>query len=56
MCKVGRRKTNNPIILEVDAKEATRDGMKIKNASEKVYVTERIPAEFIKLTDWFAIR
>lgn len=47
---VGRRHTNQPVILTVDAKGAQENGTRIERASPVVYVADEIPPEFI--TRW----
>lgn len=45
--KVGKRRTNNPVILEVNIEEARENGISIERASDKVYVADEIPSKFI---------
>lgn len=49
--KVGRRRTDKPVILEIEAKKAIREGIEIGKASEMVYLADYIPAKFIKLKE-----
>ncbi len=44
---VGRRHHSDPVILEVDAEAAMRDGIRIERASSVVYVADRVPPEYI---------
>lgn len=46
--EVGRRRTDNPVILKIEAKKARKNGIRIERASEKVYVADYIPADFIE--------
>lgn len=46
--EVGRRRTPQPVILEIDAEQATKEGIVIEKANEKVFVTDNIPPEFIR--------
>lgn len=45
--QVGKRRTDNPVILEVNVKEASGKGVNVERASDKVYVADEIPAEHI---------
>jgi putative RNA 2'-phosphotransferase len=44
---VGRRKSPNPIILLVRAKDAWKAGIAFYAGNEKVWLTDRVPPEFI---------
>lgn len=46
--EVGRRKTHDPVILEVDAGKAIKKGVRIEKASKKVYTADYVPPKFIK--------
>lgn len=46
---VGKRRTNNPVILRVDVREAQREGIKVESASDKVFVADYIPPRFISM-------
>ena len=46
--EVGKRRTNKPVILKIDAKKAQKENIKIERASDKVYVTDKIPPKHIK--------
>lgn len=46
-CGVGRRHHPQPIILEIDAEEACKNGVKFFDRGE-VVLSEKIPPEFIK--------
>jgi len=43
----GRVRTENPIILEVDAKEASADGLIIQKAGRTVYLTTDVPPKYL---------
>ena len=45
--EVGTRRTKKPVILEINAEEARKDGVKFYKAIDKVYVCEAIPPEYI---------
>ncbi|MGC8585540.1 MAG: RNA 2'-phosphotransferase [Thermoplasmata archaeon] len=45
----GRHRTDNPIVLEIDAEKLINDGRAIYRANEKIYITKEIPpGYFIK--------
>ena len=44
----GRVRTENPIILEVDAQGATEDGILIQKAGKTVYLTTDVPPKYLK--------
>jgi len=46
--EVGKRRTSEPVILEIDIERATKEGIRIEKASEKVYVADYIPPKSIK--------
>ena len=45
--EVGTRRTKKPVILEINAEKARKDGVKFYKATDKVYVCEAIPPEYI---------
>lgn len=47
--QVGKRRTDSPVILKVDAEKATESGIKIERASDRIYVSDNIPPNFISL-------
>jgi len=49
--EVGYRRTRNPVILEIDAEKARRDGFKFYKATDKVYLCREIPPKYIKRKD-----
>ncbi|MFB6290842.1 MAG: RNA 2'-phosphotransferase [Candidatus Bipolaricaulia bacterium] len=49
--EVGKRHTPEPVLLEIQASEATESGVTFQKASDKVYVTDFVPPEFIKPFD-----
>ena len=46
--EVARLRTERPIILEVDAKKAREDGIKIIQATKDICLSDEIPPEYIK--------
>jgi len=46
--KVGKRHTPDPVVLKVDACSARASGVKFLRASDRVYVTDYVPAKFIE--------
>lgn len=49
--KVGKRRTDEPVILKIDVKGARKEGKRIERASDRVYVAEDIPPRFISVED-----
>ena len=47
----GRVRTDAPVILEVDAKGATDDGILIQKAGKTVYLTTDVPPKYLKRLD-----
>ncbi len=47
----GLRRTENPIILAIDAGRAIDEGYRIHQAGKTVYVTDEVPAEFLAKAD-----
>ncbi|MFP4005659.1 MAG: RNA 2'-phosphotransferase [Candidatus Hadarchaeia archaeon] len=47
--KVGKRRSDNPVLLKIDAQRARDNGIRIERASEEVFVAEPIPPEFIEI-------
>ena len=45
---LGLRRTPNPVILEIDAEKARRNGIKFYKATNEVYLTSYIPPNYIK--------
>ena len=50
--EVGRRKTKKPIILQIDAGKALREGIRVEKATDKIYVSEHIPEKFISVYEF----
>ena len=46
---VGKRRDANPIILQIDSKNAFEDGIKFYKGNDIVWLCESLPAEYIKL-------
>jgi putative RNA 2'-phosphotransferase len=47
--EVGSRRTAHPIVLEIDAKAAREDGMKLFRATDKVFLSGPVPRKYIKI-------
>lgn len=47
----GRVRTESPVILEVDARTATNDGLVIQKAGRTVYVTNEVPPKYLVRID-----
>jgi len=48
---VGRRRTNNPVVLQIDCKAAMDNGIKVEKATDRVYCANYIPVEYISKKD-----
>jgi len=46
---VGRRRDENPIILEIDCIRALSDGIKFYIGNDKVWLCDKIPPKYIKI-------
>ncbi len=46
---VGKRRDKEPIILEIDAKQASDDGIVFYIGNDKVWLADKIPAKYIKV-------
>jgi putative RNA 2'-phosphotransferase len=46
--EVGLRRTQQPVVLEIDAETARKDGLKFFRATLKVYVCNEVPPRYIK--------
>lgn len=44
----GLHRTDNPIILEINAEDAIRDGFEFYRATKTIYITREIPPRYIK--------
>lgn len=47
--EVGSRRTKSPVVLEINAEAARKDGSKFYRATDKVYVCDVIPSRYIKI-------
>ena len=47
--KVGKRRDNEPIILEINAKQAWDEGIKFYQGNDKVWLADFVPSKFIVL-------
>lgn len=45
--EVGRRRTDEPTILEIDAQSARKDGIKFYRATDQVYLCDGVPPQYI---------
>ncbi len=45
---VGRRRASEPVILEVDVKEARKDGLRFFKATERIFLCRRVPPKYLK--------
>lgn len=48
--EVGLRRTENPVILEINVEAARKDGLRFFKATDKVYVCDAIEPKYIKMT------
>jgi putative RNA 2'-phosphotransferase len=46
--QIGKRRTNNPVILVVNCTEARKAGLKFYQASDQVYLCRSVPARYIR--------
>ena len=46
--EVGKRRTNTPLVLLIDASEASKDGIRFYRVTDKVYVCKHGTAKYIK--------
>lgn len=46
--EAGRVRTNNPVVLEIDARTAREKGITIMKAGKTVYLVTEVPAEFLQ--------
>lgn len=46
---VGRRRDGHPVILQVDAAKAYADGVKFYYVSDKVWLTDQIPPQYLHI-------
>jgi putative RNA 2'-phosphotransferase len=46
--EAGKVRTENPVILKVDAERARKDGVVIKKAGKFVYITKEVPPEYLE--------
>ncbi len=46
--EVARLRTDEPIVLEIDAKEARKDGIRFIKVNENIVLSEEIPPKYIK--------
>lgn len=46
---VGKRRDKEPIILEIDAKEASKDGILFYVGNDRIWLCDKIPTKYIKI-------
>jgi putative RNA 2'-phosphotransferase len=46
--EVGMRRTRNPVVLEIDADAARKDGLRFYKATDKVYVCNAVPPSYLR--------
>jgi len=46
--QIGKRRTSSPVILVVDCAEARKAGLKFYKASDQVYLSKSVPADYIR--------
>jgi putative RNA 2'-phosphotransferase len=46
--EVGLRRTPNPVILVIDTENARSDGIRFYKATDRVYLSKRIPSKYIR--------
>lgn len=49
--EVGLRRDNRPVILQVDAERAAKDGIKFYYASQEVWLCDQMPSKYLKVWD-----
>ncbi|MBU7013045.1 MAG: RNA 2'-phosphotransferase [Theionarchaea archaeon] len=47
--EVGKRKCKNPVVLQINVRKASKEGVPIEKASDLVYVADFIPPEYISV-------
>ena len=46
---VGKRRDDNPVLLEINAKQAYADGVSFYIGNDKVWLSDNIPSKYIKI-------
>ncbi len=46
---VGKRRDRDPIILEIDAKAASKDGIPFYIGNDRIWLSDQIPAKYIRV-------
>lgn len=49
--EVGERRTDDPIVLRIDAEKAREDGLKFYKATDEIYLSREIPVDCIEKCD-----
>jgi putative RNA 2'-phosphotransferase len=47
--EVGKRRTKNPVVLEIYVKTALQDGIRFYRATDKVYLCGPIPSKYVRI-------
>ena len=47
--EVGRRRDPHPVVLEIDAEQASKHDIRIERVSDRVYVADHIPPRFLRV-------
>lgn len=47
--RVGKRRTENPVVLKIDVEAARKEGIKFEKANDLVYLSDEIPPKFISV-------
>lgn len=54
--RVAKRRTRNPVVLRIDVGAAAQKGIKFEKANELVYLSDKIPPDFISIEGKYEIR
>ncbi len=46
---VGKRRDDNPVLLEINAKQVYADGVSFYIGNDKVWLSDNIPSKYIKI-------
>jgi len=49
--EAGKIRTENPVILKIDAKKAMEEGIDIRKAGKDVYIADEIDAKYISILE-----
>jgi putative RNA 2'-phosphotransferase len=48
--EVGQRRTVNPVVLEINAKEARKNGLTFFKATEHIFLCSEVPPKYLKIS------